>query len=118
MPVWQMVMNIAEAAFNMTKNLPKSEDYGLISQIRRAANSIPANIAEAFGRESFKEKRHFYTIGKGSAYELMSHVLYGKRVKYFDEKLVNKFNKEVSKLIFDMSKIIKSLREKSNNPQP
>jgi len=111
-----MAMNVAVTSFEMTKNLPRSEDYGLTSQIRRAANSIPANIAEAFGRESFKEKHHFYTISKGSAYELMSHVLYGKRVKYFDEKTVTEFNKEISGLIFDMSKIIKSLREKSNNP--
>ncbi|MBU0548955.1 MAG: four helix bundle protein, partial [Candidatus Omnitrophica bacterium] len=56
MPIWQEAMNITEDTFNLTENLPKKEDYGLTSQLRRAALSISANIAEAYGRNHTHDK--------------------------------------------------------------
>jgi four helix bundle protein len=50
MPVWQHAMEIAERVFSATEHLPKKEDYGLTSQVRRSALSISANLAEGFGR--------------------------------------------------------------------
>lgn len=112
MPVWQKAIELAEEIFLMTANLPRSEDYGLTSQIRRSSNSVSANVAEAFGRNTSKEKGYFYIIARGSAYETQSHLLYGQRIGYFDatktQNLVNDYND----LIHELNKILKTLRSK------
>ena len=59
MPVWQMAMELAVKIFKLTETLPRKEDYGLTSQIRRAALSIPGNIDEGFGRKHTKDKLNF-----------------------------------------------------------
>ncbi|MCK4333142.1 MAG: four helix bundle protein [Thermoplasmatales archaeon] len=65
MSIWQEAMNIAEQIFRITDNLPKKEDYGFTSQIRRAALSISANIAEAYGRSHTADKINFYYFARG-----------------------------------------------------
>ena len=60
MPVWQLSIEVAEQVFVLTNDLPKKEDFGLTSQIRRASVSVSANIAEAFGRTSSPDKNKFY----------------------------------------------------------
>jgi len=74
MPIWKEAMNIAEQIFTITDNLPKKEDYGFTSQIRRAALSISANIAEAFGRNHTLDKINFYYFARGSLTETQSHL--------------------------------------------
>ncbi|MEB3214027.1 MAG: four helix bundle protein, partial [Leptolyngbyaceae bacterium] len=64
--VWQQGMNLAEACYQLTKAFPKEEVYGMVSQIRRAAVSIPANIAEGYGREYRNEYIKFLRIAQGS----------------------------------------------------
>lgn len=58
--VWQMSMDLAVDVYYITKNFPKSEEFGLTSQMRRAVVSIPSNIAEGYGRGSRNELRHFW----------------------------------------------------------
>ena len=70
MPVWQKAMILAEDIFLITTNLPRNEDYGLTSQLRRAALSESANIAEGFGREHLKDKLNFYYNSRGSLFEV------------------------------------------------
>jgi four helix bundle protein len=65
MPVWQKGMELAERVFALTEILPKKEDYGLTSQIRRSALSVPGN-AEGFGRRHTKDKLNFYYMSRGS----------------------------------------------------
>jgi 23S rRNA-intervening sequence protein len=65
MPVWQKGMDLAERVFVLTETLPKKEDYGLTSQIRRSALSAPGNIAEGFGRRHTKDKLNFYYMSRG-----------------------------------------------------
>jgi len=64
MPIWQKAMKISEDIYNLTEGLPRKEDYGFTSQIRRSALSIPANIAEAFGRNHTSDKINFYYISR------------------------------------------------------
>ena len=59
MPAWVKANDLAVEVFNLTVDLPRSEDYGLTSQIRRSANSVSANIAEGFGRKTKKDKSYF-----------------------------------------------------------
>ena len=113
MPVWQIAMDIAVLIFEMTKSLPRSEDYGLTSQIRRAALSISANIAEGYGRSTSLDKKRFYIMARGSIFETKSHLIYGKNVNYFDHSEVVAINDLVDKNVLELNKLIKSLQ-----PQP
>ena len=109
MPVWQKSMDLAVEIFNLTSNLPRSEDYGLTSQIRRAASSVSANLSEGFGRQSNLDKGHFYVMARGSAYETQNHLIYGNKVGYFHPKEMNVLFEKYSQLIHDLNKLIKSL---------
>lgn len=109
MPVWQEAMEIASEIFRLTESLPKKEDYGVTSQIRRAGLSISGNIAEAFGRQHTKEKMNFYFIARGSATETQSHIEYCRRVGYFPESAAAELDARLAQLIHDLNKIIHTL---------
>ncbi|MBE9200605.1 MULTISPECIES: four helix bundle protein [unclassified Nodularia (in: cyanobacteria)] len=79
--VWQEGMNLAEACYELTMTFPKEELYGMTSQIRRASTSIPANIAEGYGREYRLEYIKFLRIAQGSLKELETHLLLSSRAK-------------------------------------
>jgi len=113
-PVWKESISISKKVFLLSKELPRSEDYGLTSQLRRAANSVSANIAEAFGREHLKDKQNFYRYSRGSAYELQSHLIYGTEVKYFPQDEINKLDENIEKIIHSLNKIIKTLKKHNN----
>ncbi|NGN40329.1 four helix bundle protein [Mesorhizobium sp. CGMCC 1.15528] len=78
--VWQQAMELAVSIYEVTKAWPKDELYGLTSQIRRAATSVPANIAEGYGRESRASYQQFLRIAQGSLKELETHLLIAQRV--------------------------------------
>jgi four helix bundle protein len=78
--VWQNGMDLAEQAYQLTKPFPKEELFGLTSQIRRAATSIPANIAEGWGRQTTGEFRQFLHNAQGSLRELETHLLLALRL--------------------------------------
>lgn len=109
MPVWKTAMSIAVQVFQLSHYLPKAEDYGLTSQIRRSANSVSANISEAFGRLGNKDKVKFYIIARASAFETQSHLIYGAQIGYFNEKTTQEIIIEYNQLIFELNKIIKTL---------
>ena len=79
--VWQEAMTLAEAVYRLTQTFPPSEQYGMISQMRRAAVSVPANIAEGYGRESRGDYIRFLQIAQGSLKELETHLLLSVRVE-------------------------------------
>ena len=110
MPVWQSAMSAAELVFQITDALPKKEDYGLTSQVRRSALSISANIAEAFGREHTLEKINFYLVARGSLTETQSHLDYGQRVGYFDVEEAHKLDLALSDLHNDLNRLIRALK--------
>lgn len=78
--VWQQSMSLAEASYHLTRQFPKDELYGMVSQIRRSAVSIPANIAEGNGRENRGDYIQFLRIAQGSLKELETHLLLAERV--------------------------------------
>lgn len=110
MPIWQKTMELAEIIFKHTEKLPRKEDYGFTSQIRRLALSIPANIAEAFGRHHTLEKINFYYVARSSLTETQSHLEYGKRVGYVSPKDAEILDIDLSKLYNDLNKIIVRLK--------
>ncbi len=111
MPIWQRAMEVAEQIHKNTDNLPRKEDYGFTSQIRRSCLSISANIAEAFGRNHTNDKINFYFTARGSLTETQSHLEYGKKVGYINEEVVTLLDKTLSELYFDINKIISALKK-------
>ena len=83
---WQLGMDLTERVYLLTDSFPKSEIYGLTSQIRRCAVSVPSNLAEGNGRDSTKEFLHFIAISVGSICELETQLLLSQRLKYINEK--------------------------------
>ncbi len=82
---WQKAHRLVLAIYNLTKKFPKEEQYGLTSQIRRAAVSVSSNIAEGFSRDSYADKKHFYVMSHGSLTELQNQLLIAKDIKYISE---------------------------------
>lgn len=76
--VWQKAMQLVKEVFLLTSKFPSSEVYGIVSQMRRAAVSIPSNIAEGYGRRSTKSYTQSYAISYGSALELETQLLIAK----------------------------------------
>lgn len=110
MPVWQEAITIAETLHALTDTLPKKEDYGFTSQIRRAVLSISANIAEAYGRKHILDKINFYYHARGSVTETQSHLEYGKRVGYLRHEDSDRLDNELGKLYHQINKIVAELR--------
>lgn len=79
--VWNEAMALAEGCYRLTGEFPKDELYGMTSQIRRSAASVPANIAEAYGRENRGEYIQFLRVAQGSLKELETHLLLSERVQ-------------------------------------
>jgi four helix bundle protein len=111
MIIWQEAMGVAEEIYRKTDNIPRKEDYGFTSQIRRAALSISANIAEAFGRNHKLEKINFYYFARGSLTETQSHLEYGKRVGYLENGIAELLDIKLENIHRDLNKVISSLRK-------
>ena len=111
--VWQKAMGLARQAYTLTAGLPKSEAYGLLAQVRRAAVSIPSNIAEGHGRLTDLQFRHFLGNARGSLCELQTQVELAADLGYLDKKkiqIVMDQRAEVGRLL---NGLITSLRQHS-----
>ena len=105
--VWQKAMVLAKDIYTVTANYPKSETYGLVSQMRRSVVSIPSNIAEGYGRGTNKDLVHFLYTSLGSSNELETQLLLSREFTYLSEEdatmllqLNEQVNKMLSSLIF------------------
>lgn len=83
--VWQEGHKLVLLIYELTKDFPRAETYSLVDQIRRAVTSVTANIAEGFGRQTYKEKVQFYYLSKGSLAELKNFLLVAKDLRYLSE---------------------------------
>lgn len=111
--VWQKAMDLVELVYRTTDGFPQREIYGLTAQVRRAAISIPSNIAEGQGRYSTRDFLHFLSIARGSLKEVETQVLIAERLGYVDQRMRSnllELTTEVSRLI---SGLASSLREKT-----
>lgn len=106
--VWQKSMELADIVFQLTKKFPRDEMYGLTSQMRRAAVSIPSNIAEGSRRSSKKDYSQFLRIACGSAVELETQLLLAN--KWYP----NTVNVNALSLVIEVEKMLSSLLQKLN----
>ena len=107
---WQKAMDLVEAVYRATESWPPDERYGLTGQVRRAAVSVPANVAEGQGRVGPQEFLHHLSIARGSLHELETHLLLAERLRYLQAELCGTLlhqTDEVGKLL---SGLMRSLR--------
>ena len=93
--VWQKAVDLATKVYEITKNFPKEEVYGLTSQIRRSAVSIASNIAEGAGRNSRKDFNNFLGISNGSLCELNTQILIASRIRLINEVELKKIQQDI-----------------------
>jgi four helix bundle protein len=107
---WQEAIKLVELVYLETANFPRREVFGLVSRLRRAAVSIPANIAEGAGRNSTKELAHFLGIASGSKAELDTHLEIAVRLGML------RVDSEVFKTLGRVSKLLIGLRRSLRQP--
>jgi four helix bundle protein len=110
--VWQKSMDLVVASYEIAKRLPHHENFGLISQIQRAAVSIPANIAEGHGRRHTGDYMHHLSMARGSLLELETHLLIAARLKYLEAKDIESTLQLTDELGRMISGLIRKLRNK------
>ena len=109
MPVWQEGHKAVLQVYELTGSFPDTETYALASQMRRAAVSITSNIAEAFGRQSSKDKARFYLNARGSCYEIQSQAHVARDLDYLMPDDFTKLNQSLNRIVHDLNKIMKTL---------
>jgi four helix bundle protein len=116
--VWQKAIDLVESVYRQTAGFPQQELYGLTSQMRRAAVSIPSNIAEGQGRDTTADFLRFLAIAHGSLKEVETQIYIARRLDYLDERqLVASVDRteEVGRLL---SGLKRPLKGKSTSPAP
>lgn len=108
--IWKRSIEVVEDIYKITKNFPKEEIYGLTSQLRKSAVSIPSNIAEGFAKFSNKEYKQFLFISLGRFAELSTQIIIALRLGYFENKEADKLLNEID----EISKMTMSLIKKLN----
>jgi len=109
---WQKAMDLVNAVYDATESFPKKEVYSLTDQIRRAAVSIPSNIAEGQAHYSNREFLHFLRHSRGSLAELETQVLIAQRRSYLRESQAAELLKQADEVGRILSGLINSLKEK------
>jgi four helix bundle protein len=110
--VWQKAMALSVLCYGITKTFPKDETYGMVSQIRRASVSIPANIAEGHGREHTRSFVQFLRIAQGSLKELETHLLLAERVELVHSDALVQIYSNADEIGRMLRALIRSLQEK------
>ena len=110
--VWQKSMNLVTLLYQLTKQFPDDEKFGLTSQIKRSSVSIPSNIAEGYGRSSRKEYVRFLEIARGSLYEFQTQLEIATNLNFIDivaTKEIFELGIEVEKMLNSLIKKLKSI---------
>lgn len=109
---WQKSKELAVLAYSMTNDYPKAEKFGITSQIRRAAVSISANIAEGYGRRTLKDYVRFLYISQGSLFELETLFAISSDLGYVSQTQFNQIEEDMREVERILSALIRSLENK------
>lgn len=112
--VWQKAVDLSIEIYRVTETFPKTEQFGLSSQMRRAGVSVPANIAEGAARRGTKEQLHFINISRGSLSELDTHLEIATRIKLVpesDAQSLWELMSEVDRLLYGYMRSVERKRD-------
>lgn len=115
---WQEGMGLAEACYKAVRTLPKSEAFILGDQIRRAATSIPANIAEGYGRGTMRDYLRFLYIAQGSLKELETHLLLSERLGLLSHQILAPIMEQTDRLGRILKGLCRALEARTTTPDP
>ena len=110
--VWHKVIDLATVVYQFIATFPPDEKYGLSLQIKRAAVSVPSNIAEGAGRNSSKEFLHFLSIAVGSLYELKTQIYLSERLNFANEATIAPLLDRIDEIVKMIYGLRKSLNKK------
>jgi len=96
--IWNKAIDLSVDVYKATSSFPSEEKYGLMSQARRSAVSVPSNIAEGAGRNSDKEFCNFLGIANGSSYELQTQLVISNRLNLINDNLLNDLLQQIDEL--------------------
>ncbi|RKN78611.1 four helix bundle protein [Ulvibacterium marinum] len=105
--VWQDSRNLVKEVYSLTKKLPETEKYGLVSQVNRCVVSIPANIAEGCSKYSQKDFIRFLQISLGSLFELETHIILCRDLQFIEEKESTQIIEKIQTLQKRVASLIK-----------
>ena len=108
--VWQVAMEMVEDTYRATKTWPEAERFGLTSQAQRSAVSVPANIAEGYGRGHTAEYLHHLFIARGSLLELGTHLELALRLIYIEPTATKNLEALMTRVGMMLNKLIKALK--------
>lgn len=114
--VWQKAMDLVVDCYNMTREFPKFEIYGLASQLQRAAMSVPANIAEGRSLPYTKEFIRHLSIAYGSLAELETHILISERLRYLSREQPTMLLDQAAEVARMINGLRKSLKQRDTHP--
>ena len=113
---WKKSHQLTILIYKITKSFPKEEKYGLTDQLRRAASSVGANIAEGFGRYHFADKAKFYYQARGSLKEVQNFLFLVKDLNHLDTKKAEKLSQEVKSCEMLINGLIRSVNNQKHSP--
>ncbi|MBU6157767.1 MAG: four helix bundle protein [Bacteroidetes bacterium] len=108
--VWAVAHELTLLVYDLTKDFPKSEEFGITSQLRRGASSIPANIIEGQARQYKKEFVQFLYVSRGSAEETHYHAFLAKELGYLNESDYEKVDRLCIRVKMMLNKLINSIK--------
>lgn len=109
--IWQKARDLTVRVYKISQSFPKEEQFGLTNQLRRAANSVPANIAEGSGRFTPKDRIQFLIIARGSLTETQSHLAVACQLGFVTDSIVQEINYEYEGLARQVNAYINTLRK-------
>ncbi|CAM1340104.1 four helix bundle protein [Tenacibaculum amylolyticum] len=112
--VWKEAILLSKNIYVLTEKFPNNEKFGLINQLRRASNSISANLAEGTSRITNKDKAHFTTIAYSSTMEVLNHLILSKELKFINEVNYLEIRKQLSKI----ANMLNALRKSQLHSEP
>ncbi len=112
---WKRAMDLIQEVYSVTREFPSDERFGLTSQIRKAANSIAANIAEGFGRYTYKDKANKYVIARGECTEVEAFLFIAVRLKFCEQNDIQLARLLVQQTGQILSGLIRSTRNSQSN---
>lgn len=114
--VWQKAHDLTLEVYRATTNFPDSERFGVVSQLRRATASVPANIAEGFGRRTSKEFLQFLGVANGSLQEVRYFMLLSKDLRYLDDEEYRRLDSQCEAIGRMITALGRSLRARNHQP--
>ena len=111
--IYQLALDLADWLYDITTDFPAEEKYNIVSQLRRAATSIGANIAEGYGRFHYKENIQYCRQARGSLAETKHFIIFSKRRKYVTQEILEEFLAKYKQLQIKINNYIKSIGKRT-----